>query len=140
MIGYALEAKKQRKGKQTEALIADLEVPEVDSKVIRRDERLRVAVHGDRVDVVGMRVGKHSLWHVREHLVLGGELGQAELWARGISVGHHSLDLLLIDFPQLDGFVFFFFFFPKKTKQRELNKKSSANKNKKRMEANRKSD
>ena len=115
MIGYVLEAKKQRKGKQTEALIADLEVPEVDSKVIRRDERLRVAVHGDRVDVVGMCVGKHSLWHVREHLVLGSELGQAELWAKGICVGHHSLDLLLVNLPQLDGFVlFYYYFFSKK--------------------------
>jgi hypothetical protein len=45
--------------KDTEALVGDIHVPEVDTEVISGDERLLVAVDRHRIDVVGVRVGKH---------------------------------------------------------------------------------
>ena len=44
--------------KLTEALVGDVEMPQVDSQVVCRDERFLVAVDGDGVDVVGVGIGK----------------------------------------------------------------------------------
>lgn len=46
-----------------EALILNIQVPEVYPQIIGRDERLSIAVDGDAVDVVGMRIGVCSAWH-----------------------------------------------------------------------------
>lgn len=46
-----------------EALILDVQVPQVYSQVVRRNESLPVAVHGYAVNVVGMRIGVHPPWH-----------------------------------------------------------------------------
>jgi len=43
--------------KDTEALIAEGQVPQVDAKVVGRDERLLVAVDGQWVDMVGVCIG-----------------------------------------------------------------------------------
>lgn len=40
-----------------EALVLDVEVPQVDSQIVTADERLTVAVHRDAVDVIGVCVG-----------------------------------------------------------------------------------
>jgi len=41
-----------------ERLIGDLDVPEIDSQIIRGDVGLSVAIGGDRVDVVSVGVGE----------------------------------------------------------------------------------
>ena len=46
-----------------EALVGDLDVPQVDAQVVGRHERLLVAVQRDRVDVIGVRVGEYALGH-----------------------------------------------------------------------------
>lgn len=39
-----------------EALVSDFEVPQVDAQVVGREEGFLVAVDGDGVDVIGVRV------------------------------------------------------------------------------------
>ena len=56
-----------------EALVLDVEVPEVDPKVVGADERLAVAVHRDAVDVVGVGVGVRLARHGRHDGVVVGE-------------------------------------------------------------------
>lgn len=46
-----------------EALVLNVQVPEVYPQIIGRDKRLPIAVHRDAVDVVGVRVGVRSAWH-----------------------------------------------------------------------------
>jgi len=43
----------------TKALVADVQVPQVDPQIICRDVRLPVRVDADRVDVVSVRIGVH---------------------------------------------------------------------------------
>lgn len=50
-------------GKRTEALITNIKIPEVDSEVVTRDERLAVRVDRDRVDVIGMGVLVDLSWN-----------------------------------------------------------------------------
>ena len=40
-----------------EALVLDVQVPQVDPKIIATDEGLSIAVYGDTVNVIGMGVG-----------------------------------------------------------------------------------
>ncbi len=46
-----------------EALILNVEIPEVDSKIVTADECLAIAVHGDAVDVVCMGVCVSLSWN-----------------------------------------------------------------------------
>lgn len=45
--------------KDTEAAISDLQVPQVHPEVISGDERLKVGVDRDGVDVVGVGIAKY---------------------------------------------------------------------------------
>lgn len=47
---------KWRSGALTETLVAGIEVPEIDAKVVGGDVRLLIRVHGDGMNVVGMGV------------------------------------------------------------------------------------
>ena len=57
--------------KDTEAAVRDLQVPEVDSEVVRGDEGLQVGVDGDGVDVVGVSVTEHPSGCGLNHQVHG---------------------------------------------------------------------
>jgi hypothetical protein len=46
--------------KDTEALVGNVEMPEVDAEVISREESELVAVHRHRVDVVRVSVSVHT--------------------------------------------------------------------------------
>ena len=56
-----------------EALILDVEIPEVDSEVIATDEGLSIAVHRDTVNVVGMRVRIRLAGYGGDNSVVMGE-------------------------------------------------------------------
>lgn len=74
----------QRAPKDTEAPIGDLQVPEVDAQVVGRQVRGVVAVDGDGVDVVGVRVGERPARAGLHHQVHGlqrGHLPGAQPWA-----------------------------------------------------------
>lgn len=73
-------------GKDTEAAVGDLQVPQVHPEVVSRDERLEVGVDRDGVDVVGVRIAEnasgrclnhqvHGLqhWHLFRKIQFGGE-------------------------------------------------------------------
>ena len=62
----------------TKAAVSDLQVPEVDAKVIGRQVGLTVAVDRDGVDVVGVRVSKHSSGAGLHHQVHG--MKHWDLW------------------------------------------------------------
>lgn len=62
-----------RPGSDTEAAVGDLQVPEVDAQVVRRQVGLVVAVDGDGVDVVGVRVRKHPAGTRFHHEIHGPE-------------------------------------------------------------------
>lgn len=94
-----------------ETLVRDVEIPQVDAQIIRRDEGLAVAIDGDRVDVVRVRVGVHAPCCVRENALVGLKLGQAHMGLATLrriwlQVGaRHHLDLTLMNLPQLDRLV-----------------------------------
>lgn len=56
-----------------EAAIGDLQVPQVDAKVVGRQVRLVVAVDRDGVDVVSVGVGKNAAGTRLHHQVHGSE-------------------------------------------------------------------
>lgn len=60
----------------TEALIADVQVPQVDSQVICRDVCLTIRVHGYRVDVISVSIGIDLSRDGRGDRVVGSHLGQ----------------------------------------------------------------
>jgi hypothetical protein len=47
----------------TEALVADVEIPEINTKVVRRDIGLAIRVDRDRVDMVGMGIRIDLSWY-----------------------------------------------------------------------------
>lgn len=53
----------------TEATVGDLQVPQVHPEVIGGDERLKVRVDGDGVDVVGVGIAEHTLGCSLNHQV-----------------------------------------------------------------------
>ena len=63
-----------------EALILDVEVPQVDSQIVAADVRLPIAVDGYAVDMVGVRIGIGPLWN-------GGDNGIVVRQARELQVG-----------------------------------------------------
>lgn len=62
-------------GKDTKTLIGYLKVPQINPQVISRHVGLVVAVDGYGVDVVCVRIGKHSSWGGLHHQVHGSQDG-----------------------------------------------------------------
>lgn len=58
-------------GKDTEAAVGDLQVPQVHPEVVGGDERLEIGVDGDRVDVVGVRIAENASGRRLDHQVHG---------------------------------------------------------------------
>ena len=77
-------------GEDTEALIGDLEVPDVQSEIVCGEVSAVVAVHGDGVDVVGVSVGEYSPGHGLHGAVVLDLLGDSEL-GDGVFFPHHAL-------------------------------------------------
>ena len=65
-----------------EALVLDVEVPQVDAQIVAAYEGLAVAVHRDAVDVVCVRIGVGATRYSRHHRVVVCEPGELEV--RGI--------------------------------------------------------
>lgn len=59
----------------TEALVADVQVPQVNPQIICRDVRLPIRVDADRVDVVSVCVGVHLSRHSSGDAVVCGHAG-----------------------------------------------------------------
>lgn len=53
-----------------EALVLDVEVPQVDPQVVTAYECLSIAVYGYAVDVVGVRIGVYPPWHRSDNCVV----------------------------------------------------------------------
>lgn len=53
-----------------EALILDVEIPEIDPQVVTTDEGLSVAVDGDTVDMIGMSILVRSTRHRSDDSVM----------------------------------------------------------------------
>jgi hypothetical protein len=112
-----------------EALVLDVEVPQVDTQVVTADECLPVTVYRDAVDVVGVGVGVGPPGHGGHHGIVVGQPGELEVTGiaevgagqraggsaaasyvgrgkvvREIVLGHH-LEGLLKHLPELDGLV-----------------------------------
>lgn len=62
-----------------EALILDVQVPEVYPQVVRRDKGLSVAVHRDAVNVVGVRIGVCSARHGGHNSIVVCQAWQLEI-------------------------------------------------------------
>lgn len=68
-----------KRGLLTEATVADIQVPEVNSQVIRRDIRFLVRVDGYRMDVISMSIRVHFAWDGRDNVVLLLHAGESEM-------------------------------------------------------------
>ena len=113
-----------------EALVADVEVPEVDTKVVCADVRLAIRVDRDRVNVIGMRVCIDLTWYggdngvdrcearqtesstTSRHRCRHWEQGWVHVWITCLSVAHvvvvvfgYQLECLFKHFPELDRLV-----------------------------------
>jgi len=95
---------KIKKEKDTEALIADPKVPEVNSEVISRDKGLSITIDRYGVYMVGVGVGVHSFGNMSKDPLLGHKFGELQLSLRRVWRGHCS-QLFLIDFPEFDGLI-----------------------------------
>lgn len=102
----------QREYPHTEALIANVEVPEVDAQVVCRNVSFAIRVDRDRVDVVSMGIGVDFAWHGGDNSIVVSQLWQSEGCARNRSmlsiamvVLRDDLDGFLKHFPQLDSLV-----------------------------------
>ena len=62
-----------------EALVLNVEVPQVDPEVVAADEGFPVAVHRDAVDMVRMRVSIRLSWHRSDDGVMVGEARQLQV-------------------------------------------------------------
>lgn len=103
------------KTKDTEALVSDLQMPEIYSEVVCREVRAVVAVHRDRVDVVGVGIGKYPPGHGLDRNVIldfprDSQLGDCPLIPHQPFVCdcvHVVVPATsLRDLPQLDGLVY----------------------------------
>lgn len=102
----------QRECPRTEALVADVQVPEIDAQVVCRDIGFAIRVDRDRVDVVGMGVGVDFAWHGGDNGIVVSQLWQSERCARNGSMLSIAMVVLRDDFdgflkhlPQLDSLV-----------------------------------
>ena len=59
-----------------EALVLNVEVPEVDSQIVTADEGLSITVDGDAVDVVSMGVCVCSAWDCSDNSIVVCHSGQ----------------------------------------------------------------
>lgn len=96
----------------TEALVADVQVPEVDAQVIRRDVGLPIRVDRDRVDMVGMGVGVYFAGNGGNNSVVMCELRQLQrstchwyMLSVAMVVLRNDLDRLFKHFPELDSLI-----------------------------------
>lgn len=96
----------------TEALVADVQVPEVDAQVIRRDVGLPVRVDRDRVDMVGVGVRVYFAGNRSNNGVVMCELRQLQrstchwyMLSIAMVVLRDDLDRLFKHFPELDSLV-----------------------------------
>ncbi len=64
---------------RTEALVADIEVPEVDPKVISRYVSFTIRVDRYRVDMVSVGVRVHFSRHSSDNVILDSHTGKTEL-------------------------------------------------------------
>ena len=55
---------------RTEALVRDVQVPQVDPQIIGGNVRLLIGIHGNRVYMIRVRIGIHFSWHCRDNVVL----------------------------------------------------------------------
>ena len=55
---------------RTEALVGDVQVPQVDPQIIGGNVRLLIGIHGNRVYMIRVRIGIHFSWHCRDNVVL----------------------------------------------------------------------
>lgn len=62
-----------------EALVLDIEVPEIDSQVVTADESLPIAVDRYAVDVVGVGIGVGSTRHCRNNSVVVRQAGELQI-------------------------------------------------------------
>ena len=62
-----------------EALVLDVEVPQVDAQIVTADECLSVAVHGDAVDVVGVGISICTPRHGGHHGIVMGQPGKLQV-------------------------------------------------------------
>jgi hypothetical protein len=94
-----------------EALVADVEVPQVDPEVVGGYVGLAVRVYGDRVDVVGMGVGVHFARNRRGDRVVRRHAREPQLRLQppdaasevlAVVVLGNDLDLLVEHLPELD--------------------------------------
>lgn len=112
-----------------EALVLDVQVPQINSQVIAADKRLSVAVYRDAVDVIGVSIGVGSARHGSDDGVVMCEARQLQVAGISELVGRegsrsaatareaagsevmrevvlrHDLQRLLEDFPKLDSLV-----------------------------------
>ena len=63
----------------TEALVTDIEVPEIYSKIVGGDVSFLIRIDGDGVDVVCMSVGVDLAGNGSDNVVLLGHLWQSEM-------------------------------------------------------------
>ena len=76
-----------------EALILNVEVPQIDSEVIAADESLAVTVHGDAVDVVCVRVRIGLSRHGRHDRVMMSQSRELEIGSGSemhVRISHRS--------------------------------------------------
>ena len=66
-----------------EALILDVEIPQVDPEIITADERLPVAVDRDAVDVIGVGVGIGPTRHGGDDGIMVGQSRELQRGCRG---------------------------------------------------------
>lgn len=98
--------------KDTEALIRDLQVPQVDPEVVGRQIRLLVAVHRYGVDVVSVGVGEDAAGGGLHHQLHGSHRGHTQRAHHVPRVPTFVLQVVAVDalvalrhLPQLDCFV-----------------------------------
>jgi hypothetical protein len=80
-----------------EALVLDIQIPQVDPEIVTTDKGLAVAVYGDTVDVIGMGVGVGASGHGGDDGVMVGHAwefqgGRILEWQAGWSRGTAATD------------------------------------------------
>lgn len=58
-----------------ETLVLDVQIPQVDSQIVARDERLPIRVNGYAVDVIGMSIGVGPSRDSSDNSIMVGQSG-----------------------------------------------------------------
>ena len=101
----------------TEALIADIEVPQIDAEVVTGDVCFTIRVDGNRINVIRMRILVDFPGYCSNNAIL--YLHSRKTKCRRLNgrwtgllplvmmiIRRHNLDAFVKHFPQLDGFIF----------------------------------